>query len=681
MTVLRLDIEGMSCAACASRIERKLNRLDGVTASVNYATERATVTGPDDLGPADLIAVVERTGYRARPHAPGAPAAEPPSVALRLWVAAPLTVAVVALTMWPGVSGWWALACAGPVVTWAAWPFHRGAVLAGRGGAATMDTLVSLGVVVSTLWSLAVLLGWGHGAGHGSGHGLYLEVAAAVTTFVLLGRHLEGSGRRRAGAALRALTDLAPTLDLAPGDEFTVRPGERIATDGVVVSGRSSVDESMLTGESRPVAKAPGDLVTGATVNGTGVLGVRATATGADTRLAHLTRLVEEAQEGRAAVQRLADRVSAVFVPTVLVLSALTLVGWLTFGGGLDRGFAAAVAVLIIACPCALGLATPTALLVGTGRGAQLGLLIRGPEVLESTRRVDTVVLDKTGTLTVGRPTVTEVNPGPGHSADDLVLIAAAVEQYSEHPVARAILAAVPAGAPLPTADDVEAVPGWGITGTVEGRSVRVGRAASGDGSIEVVVDEQVAGTLRVSDALRPEAAAAVAGLRRLGLEPHLVTGDAADIAAEVASAVGIERVEAAVTPEGKLAIVRGLQAEGRVVAVIGDGINDAAALAAADLGIAMGGGADVAAAAADLTLVRDDLGAAPDAVRLARATLSTIRWNLGWAFGYNTAAIPVAMAGLLSPMIAGLAMAASSVLVVGNSLRLRRFRPEARAV
>ena len=700
----RLDIGGMSCTSCALRIEKKLNKLDGVEASVNYATEKATVTTDGTVDADTLVATVERTGYSAHVHDPaagrsgheghgGLHSAE--SMLLRLRVSAVLAVPVVLLSMVPTLQfdywQWLVLALATPVVVWGAYPFHWSAALNARHGTATMDTLVSLGVGAAYLWSLwALFLGEAGMVGmrmewtwlsQGSGsHEIYLEVASAVTVFILAGHYLEANAKRQSSAALRSLMELQPTTDVAVGEEFTVRPGERVATDGVVIDGRSSVDESMLTGESVPVDKTVGDEVVGATVNVGGRLVVRATKVGADTQLAQMARLVEEAQEGKAEVQRLADRVSAWFVPAVVVAALGTFAVWLLLGGSLLQAFSAAMAVLIIACPCALGLATPTALMVGTGRGAQLGILIKGPQVLESTRRVDTVVLDKTGTVTTGVMDVVAVEPAEGVERDELLRVAATLEHGSEHPVARALASTVDVHGRL---DDFENHAGQGVSGTVDGVPARAGRTswigvdtASGTtGTITAVeLDGRFLGTVTVADTVRPTSAQAVSDLRTLGLEPILLTGDNASVAHDVAAQVGIDRVEAEVTPHDKLRAVERLRAEGRTVAMIGDGVNDAAALAASDLGIAMGTGTDVAIAASDLTLVHDDLATATIAVRLARATLRTIKGNLFWAFAYNVAAIPLAMSGYLNPMVAGLAMAFSSVFVVSNSLRLRRF-------
>jgi P-type Cu+ transporter len=704
---IELDIGGMTCAACANRIEKKLNRLDGVTATVNYATEKARATVPAGLTADDLIAVVERTGYTAtRPRAaePQRPARDP--LRDRLIVAAVLSVPVILLAMVPAWQftywQWLSLTLAAPVVAYAGWPFHRSAFVNLRHGAATMDTLVSVGTLAAFGWSVwALFLGDAGmpGMTHpfsftaGDGDAIYLEAAAGVTTFLLAGRYLEARAKRRAGDALRALLDLGakevtvlrggreetiPADRLGVGDEFLVRPGEKVATDGVVVDGVSALDVSLLTGESVPVEVRPGDRVTGATVNAGGRLVVRAARVGADTQLAQMARLVEQAQDGKAAVQRLADRISGVFVPVVIALAAATLGYWLAAGAGTTAAFTAAVAVLIIACPCALGLATPTALLVGTGRGAQLGILVRGVEALESAKRIDTIVLDKTGTVTTGRMAVVAVVPEPGQDADEVLRLAGAVEAASEHPLGRAIAGAAAVKGPLPPVEDFAAAAGVGVRGRVAGLAVEVGRGRGDTAAtwVEVRVDGTVRGRLALADEVRPTSAAAVRGLRRLGLEPILLTGDAPAVAEAVAAEVGIGDVVAGVLPAGKVDVVKRLQADGRVVAMVGDGVNDAAALAQADLGLAMGAGTDVAIEASDLTLVRDDLGAAVDAVRLSRRTLGIIRGNLFWAFAYNVAALPLAAVGLLNPMIAGAAMALSSVFVVVNSLRLRGFRP-----
>ncbi|MFC9254577.1 heavy metal translocating P-type ATPase [Amycolatopsis thailandensis] len=715
----------MTCASCAARVERKLNKVDGVSATVNYATEKAQVDFPAALSVDDLVGVVESAGYTAQPPEPEASEDSTESLRQRLLVSAVLAVPVIVLAMVPAWQftywQWVSLALAAPVVTWGAWPFHRPAWTNFRHGAATMDTLISLGVVAATLWSLYALLfgtagvpGMRHGFAltmeRGSGAGnLYLEVAAGVTTFLLAGRYFEARSKRRSGAALRALLELGakdvallrdgvesrvPIGELKVGDEFVVRPGEKIATDGVVTDGGSAVDLSMLTGEAVPVEVAPGDNVVGGTVNAGGRLLVRATRIGSGTQLAQMARLVEDAQNGKARVQRLADRVSAVFVPVVIALAVGTLGFWLGAGSGADAAFTAAVAVLIIACPCALGLATPTALLVGTGRGAQLGILIKGPEVLESTRQADTVVLDKTGTVTAGKMSVTDVQ---GEEAEVLRL-AAAVEHASEHPIARAIVtAAEERVGEVPPVGGFRNVEGLGVLGEVEGKTVLAGRsafleqhgitvgdtfsqvktAAEDRGATAVVVawEGETRGVIVVADTVKPTSAKAVAELKALGLRPVLLTGDNAGSARAVAAEVGIDEVVAEVLPAGKVDVVKRLQAEGRVVAMVGDGVNDAAALAQADLGLSMGTGTDAAIEAGDLTLVRGDLRAAVDAIRLSRRTLGTIKGNLFWAFAYNVAALPLAALGLLNPMIAGAAMAFSSVFVVTNSLRLRRFR------
>ncbi len=746
-SVVDLQISGMTCASCAMRIEKKLNRMEGVTASVNYATEKARVTYAGSVSTDDLLATVERTGYSAALPETAAPGAEqdaagaPEDVELttlrqRVIGSVLLAVPVILLSMVPALQfdgwQWLSLTLAAPVVTWAAWPFHRATLTNLRHGASTMDTLVSLGVVAAFGWSLYALFLGGAGEigmsmpftlvpSRGSGADeIYLEVASGVTMFLLVGRFLEARARRSSGAALRALLSMGAkdvavlrdgrevrvaVADLVVGDEFVVRPGEKVATDGTVVSGTSAVDASMLTGEPVPVEVGPGDDVTGATVNAGGRLVVRATRVGGDTQLAQLARLVESAQSGKAEVQRLADRVSAVFVPVVIALAVATLGFWLGTGARPELAFTATVAVLIIACPCALGLATPTALLVGTGRGAQLGILIKGPEVLERTRRVDTVVLDKTGTVTEGRMQLVDVVTADGVDRRELLLLAGALELASEHPVAAAVAAAAAAevGA-LPAVDGFANVEGMGVQGVVAGpggtsHAVVVGRPAllaewsqplpadlaaavtsfeqQGRTVVAVGWDGAARGLLVVADTVKATSAEAVRRLRVLGLRPVLLTGDNAAAAATVAHEVGIDPddVVAGVLPAGKVDEVRRLQAEGRVVAMVGDGVNDAAALATADLGLAMGTGTDVAMEASDLTLVRGDLRAAADAIRLSRATLRTIKTNLGWAFGYNVAALPLAAAGLLNPMIAGAAMAASSVLVVTNSLRLRRFR------
>ncbi|WP_327275139.1 heavy metal translocating P-type ATPase [Streptomyces sp. NBC_01224] len=805
-----LTIGGMTCASCAARVEKKLNRMDGVTATVNYATEKARVSFGSGTDLADLIATVEKTGYTAQPlrrpesapptparaAAPATPAitvtgtpedggphstrvrteqatesptdtgtgtgtgteaeteayADDPaerkaadalaSLRQRLIVSAVLAAPVVLLAMVPALQfdnwQWLSLTLAAPVVVWGGLPFHRATWTNLRHGAATMDTLVSVGTLAAFGWSLwalflgdAGMTGMRHGfdftvsramgsslleRSRGLGEGpstIYLEVAAGVVTFILLGRYLEAKSKRKAGSALRALMHLGakdvsvlrggtevriPVGRLTVGDRFVVRPGEKIATDGTVVEGASAVDASMLTGESVPVDVGVGDRVTGATVNASGRLVVEATRVGADTQLARMARLVEDAQNGKAEVQRLADRISAVFVPVVLVLAVATLIAWLLVTDDVTAAFTAAVAVLIIACPCALGLATPTALMVGTGRGAQLGILIKGPEVLETTHRIDTIVLDKTGTVTTGRMTLQDIHPAPGTDETRLLRLAGALEHSSEHPIAQAVAAGATEriGGPLPTPEDFANVAGLGVRGTVDGHQVLVGRpqlladagidipddlsgavadaAAQGRTAIVVAWDGQARGVLAVADAVKESSAAAVAELRALGLRPVLLTGDNRAVADAVAHAVGIDEVHAEVLPEEKVHVIERLRAQGRSVAMVGDGVNDAAALATADLGLAMGTGTDAAIEASDLTLVRGDLKVAADAIRLSRRTLATIKGNLFWAFGYNVAALPLAAFGLLNPMIAGAAMAFSSVFVVTNSLRLRAF-------
>ncbi len=761
---LDLAVGGMTCASCAARIEKKLSKLDGVDATVNFATGKAHVTFPAEVSARDLISVVEKAGYTASlpapawsaddraaadasdaaPTAPAAPAAPgaagadsgPDGASLlrqRLLVSLALAVPVVVLAMVPPLQfrnwQWLSLVLASPVAVWGAWPFHRAAVLNARHGTATMDTLVSVGVAASSLWSLYALF-FG-AAGRTGAHmtfawlarasatgDTYLEVASGVTVLILLGRYLEARARRRAGAALTALLELGakdaavlrggsevriPAGQLVVGDRFVVRPGERIAADGVVESGSSAVDTSLLTGEPVPAEVGPGDAVTGGCVNAGGRLVIRATRVGADTQISQIARLVEQAQAGKAPVQRLADRISAVFVPVVLGLAALTLAGWLAAGQGAGAAFTAAVAVLIIACPCAMGLATPAALMAGTGRGAQLGIVIKGPEVLESTRTIDTIVLDKTGTVTAGRMSLADVVAAPSQDAGDLLRLAAAVEDASEHPVAAAIVRGarerLGGDGRLPRVDAFTSHQGLGVSGVVDGRTVAAGRRsflesgramsvpasladrgdaeeAAGRTAVYAGWDGRVRGVFVVADEIKPTSAAAVAELRRIGLRPVLLTGDNERAARAVAAEAGIGEVIAGVLPAGKAAEVKALQDAGRVVAMAGDGVNDAAALAQADLGLAMGSGADAAIEASDLTLVRGDLLAVPDAIALSRRTLATIKGNLFWAFGYNAAAIPLAALGFLNPLVAAAAMAFSSVFVVTNSLRLRRFQP-----
>ncbi|SDN41063.1 Cu+-exporting ATPase [Cryobacterium flavum] len=734
-----LLVGGMTCTSCAARIEKKLNRMPGVEASVNYATEKASVFVPAGTSVDDAIKTIEATGYTAVLPAPvtvdpAAAAVDPELASLRqrLLISAALTLPVAALSMIPVVQftnwQWLALTLAAPVAIWGAWPFHRAAWVNARHGAATMDTLVSVGVLAALGWSLYALffgmagmpgmtMSFTFSATPGAGtHEIYLEVASAVTVFILAGRYAEARAKRNSGAALTALLELGAkettllrdgvesrisTALLAVGDQFVVRPGEKVATDGVIVDGASAIDASLLTGESVPIEVGPGDSVVGATLNSGGRLVVQATKVGADTELAHIGRLVEQAQTGKAEVQRLADRVSGVFVPIVILLALATLAGWLLVGAGAAMAFTAAVATLIIACPCALGLATPTALLVGTGRGAQLGILIKGPQVLESTRRVDTIVLDKTGTVTTGRMTLSTADMHECGSEDELLGLAGAAESGSEHPIARAITAgAVSRLGAVPAASEFLSEQGLGVQALVDGRLVLVGRPvwlverwglvvpiemqavmgtaeALGKTAVMVAWEGKVRGVLTVADTLKPTSAAAIARFRALGLTPMLVTGDNVAAAQSVAALVGITDVTAGVLPADKARVIASLQAQGHVVAMVGDGVNDAVALATADLGIAMGSGTDVAIEASDLTLMRSDLLAAADAIRLARRTLTTIKANLFWAFAYNVAAIPLAMAGLLNPLIAGAAMALSSIFVVTNSLRLRGFRAQ----
>jgi P-type Cu+ transporter len=740
---VELPIEGMTCASCANRIERRLNKLDGVTATVNFATERATVEfDPGAVVPEQLVGAVQEAGYSAtlpsaEPHAASQDAAadaeQDAAAALRRRViaSAVLSVPVLLMSMIPALQfdnwQWLSLNLVTPVVLWGAWPFHQAAWQNLKHGTATMDTLISIGTLAAWLWSLYALFIGDAGmndmrmsfdlipkSGEGADQ-IYLETAGIVTTFILTGRYFEARARRRAGAALKALLELGakdvavldehgaerriPVEELQAGDRFVVRPGEKVATDGVVEDGRSAVDMSMLTGESVPVEVGPGSQVAGATVNAGGRIVVRATKVGADTALAQIARLVSDAQTGKAPVQRLADRISGVFVPVVIAIAVATLGFWLGTGESATFAFTAAVAVLIIACPCALGLATPTALMVGTGRGAQLGLLIKGPEVLESTRKVDTIVLDKTGTVTTGRMSLVETTVAEGVDEAEALRLVGALEHASEHPIAQAIAAAAAADGPLPAVEGFANREGLGVEGVVDGRALVVGRPAllaqadppvhlppvldearqaaeaAGRTAIAAAWDGQARAVFVVADTVKPTSAEAVAHLKELGLRPVLLTGDNAMTARAVAAEVGIDEVIAEVLPSGKAEVVRRLQGEGRVVAMVGDGVNDAPALAQADLGLSIGTGTDVAIEASDLTLVSGDLRAAPDAIRLSRATLRTIKQNLGWAFGYNVAALPLAAIGLLNPVIASLAMACSSVSVVANALRLRRFK------
>lgn len=737
---IELQIGGMTCASCAARIEKKLNKLDGVQASVNYATEKAQVIAPVAVEIATLIAEIEQAGYTAQLSSPCTCATQPGDLEVkavaddhglttlrqRLIGAVGLSVPVILMAMIPALQfrywQWLSLVLATPVVAWAAWPFHKAAFMNLRYRAMTMDTLISLGTLAAYGWSLYALF-FGMAGMPGMKHpfeltirrtegatNIYLEVAAGVTMFILAGRYFEKRAKRQAGSALRSLLEmgakevtvlhggietLVPIDQLRVGDEFVVRPGEKIATDGIVVSGQAGVDASMLTGESVPVEVGPGDTVIGATVNADGRLIVRATRVGADTQLAQMSMLVERAQTSKAPVQRLADRIAGVFVPAVLFIAIATLASWLLTGHSVTEAFTAAVAVLVIACPCALGLATPTALLVGTGRGAQLGILIKGLEVLESTRTVDTIVLDKTGTVTTGTMTLSDVILAPGEERDVVLRTAAALESASEHPIARAVVRA--SAGRFPAVEGFVNLEGRGVRGWVEGSEVTVGRPAllaelgmvlgaqmeaaceraeaSGASVVAVGWGGLTRGLLVVADAVKPTSADAIKCLRGLGLRPILLTGDNKTVACQIATEVGIDEVVADVLPQDKVDVVRRLQDQGRVVAMVGDGVNDAPALAQADLGLAMGTGTDIAIEASDLTLVRGDLHGAVDAIRLSRRTLRTIKGNLFWAFAYNVAAIPLAALGMLNPMLAGAAMALSSVFVVSNSLRLRSFR------
>jgi len=743
-TDVELEITGMTCSSCANRIERKLNKLPGVEASVNYATEKARVRAPEGADTQQFIETVKAAGYSAVIPTPiyERDDVEPTTsdddwatlLLRRLLISTALTVPVVLMSMIPALQftnwQWLTLTLAAPVAVWGAWPFHRAAATNARHFTATMDTLISLGVLAAFGWSLYALF-FGEagkpglhmtmtffGTQDGGTGEIYLEVAAAVTVFILLGKYIEARASRESGAALRALLELGakdaavlrggseqrvPVSTLAVGDHVVVRPGEKIASDGLVIDGHSAVDESMLTGESVPVDVGPDSRVTGATLNVAGRLIVEITRVGRDTELSRLGRLVEEAQTGKAEIQRLADRVSAVFVPVVLGLAVVAFVGWMIAGGPIELAFTAAVTTLVIACPCALGLATPTALLVGTGRGSQLGILISGPTVLEQTRTVDTIVLDKTGTVTTGEMRLAGIEVLDGEDEALVLARAAAVEAGSEHPIGRAIVeATTERGLELPTVSDFTAHAGSGVQATIDGNTVIVGRApwltadpkidvsdaaltavekaeAAGSTAMVVAWDGRARGVLVVGDTVKASSADAIAEFTRLGLRPVLLTGDNAGAAASVASVVGITDVHAGISPQGKVEVIRQLQAEGRVVAMVGDGVNDSAALAAADLGIAMGAGTDAAIAASDITVVSGDLLVVGDAVRLAKRTLGIIRGNLFWAFAYNVAALPIAMLGLLNPLIAGAAMAFSSVFVVMNSLRLRGFTGSAR--
>ena len=727
---IQLDIEGMTCASCATRVEKALNKVEGVEASVNYATERATVLG--DVPPETLLGAIESAGYHAHVHSEETPLGPDPMVSLRnrLLISAAMTLPVMILSMVPPFQflywQWVVFALATPVAIWGAWPFHRAAAINARHGVATMDTLISVGVGAALGWSLYALFLGGAGMpgmtmtlelfgqpGEGS-HEIYLEVAAAVTTFMLLGRYLEHRAKRDAGAALRALMEsgateatvlrdgvekLLPVAMVKPGDVMVVRPGERIPTDGQIIEGSAAIDASMMTGESVPVDANVGDTVLGGTINTSGFLQVRATRVGDDTELARMAALVERAQTGKSDAQRLADRISGIFVPIVIAIAMVTFAAWIVFDGSVTIAFQAAVATLIIACPCALGLATPTALLVGTGRGAQLGLLISGPEVLEHSRSLDTVVLDKTGTLTTGQMQVAAVWPESGTTEHEVVALAAAVEAQSEHPLAKAIVDRARAdNVDFAEARDFRTEAGFGATALVGNTTVTVGRPTwletsgmamspelgerlaelylTGNTVVGVASGDTVVGLIHIADTLKDTSASAIATLQSLGLTTVMATGDHESVAAAIAQQVGIDRVEAGLTPEGKVEVITRLQAEGHQVAMVGDGINDAPALATADLGIAMGTGTDAAMSAGDLTITRGDLMGVADGIRLARKTLGTIRGNLFWAFAYNVAAIPLAVAAVLNPVVAGLAMAFSSVFVVTNSLRLRGFRP-----
>ena len=725
-TTVELAVGGMTCASCAARVEKKLNKLPGVVATVNYSTEKATIQLPENVTVTDAIATIEATGYTAAPVTREvADNAEEQTLKFRLVVSTILTIPVVLLAMVPPLQfnywQWVSLVLATPVVLWGAWPFHRATLLNLRHGSTTMDTLISLGVSAAYLWSLYALVFGSAGEpdmrmqfsfvpSHTAGASeIYFEVASAVTVFLLLGRYLEVRAKSKSSQALSALLSLGakevtvlednqertiPIELLKVGNHFVVRPGERIATDGIVSEGNSAVDASMITGESLPVEVEPGSPVVGSTINENGRLVIEATAVGADTALARITQLVEQAQAGKAPVQRLADRVSTIFVPIVLVLSVLTLFGWLIFGSNVTFAFTAAVAVLIIACPCALGLATPTALMVGTGRGAQLGILIRGPQILESTQKINTIVLDKTGTVTTGRMSVHAVHGTTNGSESELLRVAGAIESASEHPIAHAIVVKAKEDNELPIVTDFLAVRGGGVQGSVDGKPTMAGSPhwiaqqlntsitdpwvvqyqSQGMTVIAVAQSHQLLGFIAVADTIKADSKQAINTFKELGLTPILLTGDNRLAAESIAEQVGIQRIYSEVMPEDKVAVITQLQAEGKIVAMVGDGVNDAAALVQADLGMSMGSGTDVAIEASDITLVNSNLTSAATGIKLARKTLATIKGNLFWAFAYNVAAIPLAMAGLLNPMIAGAAMAFSSVFVVTNSLRLRRF-------
>jgi len=731
-TPVVLALGGMTCATCAMRVEKKLNKLPGVTATVNYATENATIDLPPDLNISDAIAAVESAGYTAKElrheedQEPERKDSAEVALRNRLIISAILTIPVVFMAMIPALQfnywQWLSLTLASPVVIWGALPFHRATWVNLRHGSATMDTLISMGVIAAYIWSLYALFFGGAGEtgmkmaftllpSHSGNSEIYLEVASAVTVFILLGRYFESRAKSQSSAALTALLNLGaktvsviadgnekqiPIGNLQLGDHFVVRPGERIATDGKVVEGASALDESMITGESIPIEVTVGDTVIGATLNASGRLIIEATAIGADTALARITSLVENAQAGKAQIQRLADRVAAIFVPIVILLAGGTLLGWLVAGEGANFAFTAAVAVLIIACPCALGLATPTALLVGTGRGAQLGVLIRGPQILESTKRINTIALDKTGTITSGKMSVQEIKITENVDENEFLLVAGSLENSSEHPIAKAISTYAKEQVELVTPVDFASTQGRGVQGLINDKAAIIGNpdwladewALPSDANwvsthqnlghtvIAVAWDGEVRGLISVSDTIKADSKSAISRFKELGLTPILISGDNQSAAEQVANEVGIDRVFAGVMPEDKVRIITQLQSEGKVVAMVGDGVNDAAALVQADLGMSMGSGTDVAIEASDITLTNSNLTSAATGIELARKTLSTIKGNLFWAFAYNVAAIPLAMAGLLNPMIAGAAMAFSSVFVVTNSLRLRGFKP-----